>query len=202
MRKTLLIAMAAAVVLTAVAVAPTLAAKFNKKVEVGQKAPAYSGVNIDDTQKSTGDYKDAKAVVVCFTCNHCPVAVAYEDRFVAFATEYKARGVEFVAINCNVRPEDRLDKMKERAEKKGFTFDYLYDESQESAKAFGATVTPHLFVLDAEQNIVYMGAFDDSQKTENVKQNYIRDAVDAVLAGKTPEVTETRQVGCGIQYKK
>lgn len=200
MKKTLLIATATA--LAAAVVAPALAAKFNKVVEVGQKAPAFSGVNIDDTQKSIGDYKDAKAVVVCFTCNHCPVAVAYEDRFVAFANEYKPKGVEFVAVNVNTIPADRLDKMKERAEKKGFTFDYLYDESQESAKAFGATVTPHLFVLDGERNIVYMGSFDDSQNTANIKHQYVRDAVDAVLAGKKPEVAETRQFGCGISYNK
>ncbi|MEX0701686.1 MAG: thioredoxin family protein [Planctomycetales bacterium] len=200
MKKVLLIA-AATLTAAAFAVAPTLAAKFNKKVEVGQKAPAFSGVNIDDAQKSGGDYKDAKAVVVAFTCNHCPVAVAYEDRFVAFAKEYKEKGVEFVAINCNTQAADKLDKMKERAEKKGFTFDYLYDESQESGKAFGATVTPHLFVLDKDQNIVYMGSFDDSQNTEKVKAQYVRDAVDAVLAGTKPEVTETRQFGCGIGYK-
>lgn len=179
-----------------------VAGKFNKKLDIGDKAPGFEGIiGVDGESHSLGDYKKAKAVVICFTCNKCPVAVAYEDRFVKFTKEYKDKGVEFVAINVNRAEADGLEKMKERAEQQGFNFAYLYDESQESGRAYGATVTPHMFVLDKDRKVAYMGKFDDSQDTEKVKAEYVRDAVDSVLAGKPVEVTETRQVGCGIGYE-
>ena len=109
---------------------------------------------------------------------------------------------EIYAINVNNLPADRLDKMRERAEKKGFNFDYLYDSSQATGRAYGATVTPHLFVLDRNRKIAYMGAFDDAINPSKVQAHYIADAVDTLLAGKKPEVTETRQRGCGILYEK
>ena len=105
-----------------------VAGKFNKKLSIGDQGPGFENVEgIDDKKHSLGDYKDAKVVVLSFTCNHCPVAVAYEDRFVEFTKQYKDKGVAFVAINVNNLPADRLDKMRERAEKKGFNFDYLYE---------------------------------------------------------------------------
>jgi len=179
-----------------------LAGKYNKKLNIGDPAPTFRGlVGIDDKTHSLDDYRDAKVVVICFTCNHCPVAVAYEDRFIQFVKDYKDKGVAFVAINVNTIRADRLDKMKERAEKKGFNFDYLYDPSQKIGRAYGATVTPHLFVLDGQRRIAYMGAFDDSKNPNRVKHHYVKDAVDALLAGQTPPVTETRQFGCSIKYE-
>lgn len=169
-------------------------------VSVGDKAPDFKATGIDGKTYTLDGAKDAKAVVVCFTCNHCPVAVAYEDRFIAFAKEYEDKGVKFIAINVN--PES-MDEMKARAEEKGFNFPYTQDESGESAKAYGAQVTPHLFVVNAKDNkVVYMGAFDDNMDSDKAKTQHVKEAVEAVLAGKTPEVTKTRAVGCGIKIKR
>jgi peroxiredoxin len=168
-------------------------------VDVGDKAPGFKAIGVDGKEYTTDTFKDAKAVVVCFTCNQCPVAVAYEDRFIEFSKEYEDKGVKFIAINVN--PES-IDAMKTRAEEKGFNFPYTKDESGASAKAYGAQVTPHLYVVDKEGKIAYIGAFDDNQDESKAKKAYIEDAVDAVLAGKTPETTKTRAVGCGIRIKR
>lgn len=177
------------------------AGKFNSAVSIGDRAAEFNGiVGVDDKQYSLADYQDAKAVVVVFTCNHCPVAVAYEERLVALQQDYRARGVQVIAINVNNGVADRLDKMKERAASRGFNFPYLYDSSQESARNYGAAVTPHVFLLDGDRKIAYMGAVDDSQNSAKVSKHYLRDAIEAVLAGKQPEVTETRQFGCSVKY--
>jgi peroxiredoxin len=186
-----------------VVASPALAGKFNKVLSIGDAGPEFTDViGTDDKPHSLADYKSAKAVVVVFTCNHCPVAQAYEDRLMAVQKDYQAKGVKLVAINVNNNDADKLDAMKERAGIKGFNFPYLYDASQKSAASYGATVTPHVFVLDSQRKVAYMGAVDDSMSAGDVKQHHLRDALDAVLAGKPPEVTETRQVGCGIQYEK
>lgn len=191
--------------LVVAAAAPSAAqgGKFNRVLDVGDRAPAFKDlVGVDDRTHSLGDFKDAKVVVVCFTCNHCPVAAAYEDRFIQFTRDYKDKGVAFVAVNVNNIPADRLDRMKTRAEQKGFNFPYLYDPTQKIGRAYGAIVTPQLFVLDEDRRIAYMGAFDDSQNTEKVEKHYVRDAVDALLAGKKPPVAESRQFGCTIKYEQ
>ncbi len=181
-----------------------LAASFAiAEVKVGDKAPAFKdAIGVDDKTYSLDDFKDAKAVVVCFTCNSCPVAIAYEDRFTKFAQAYKGKDVRFVAINVNNRTSDKLEAMKQRAEQKGFTFPYLYDQTQKSARDFGARVTPHLYVLDADRNVAYIGAFDDSMNAGKVTKEFVKDAVDAVLAGETPKVQNTRAKGCGIKYER
>ena len=131
------------------------AGKYNKKLSVGDKAPGFEAITgIDDKSHSIGDYAKAKVLVLCFTCNTCPVAAGYNDRFVKFTNEYKDKGVEFVAINVNNDDDNKLDKMRERAQKSGFNFDYLHDSSQESARAFGATVTPQIFVLCKDRKVV------------------------------------------------
>lgn len=182
--------------LSAVAlVAPAFAAEL----EIGAKAPEFKGLpGVDGKEYSLDAMKDAKAIVVCFTCNQCPVAVAYEDRFVEFQKKYADKGVKFVAINANKASED-LAVMKTRAEEKGFNFPYIYDASGKSATEYGAKVTPHIFVLDAERKVAYVGAFDDSQTKPS--KTYVADAVDAILAGKKVEVTNTKAVGCGIRNK-
>lgn len=172
-------------------------------VKVGDPAPAWSGLpGVDDKQHALDDYRSAKLLVVVFTCNHCPVAKAYEDRLTALAKDYQDKGVQVVAINCNNLPADKLDKMKERAKEKGFTFPYLYDASQKTGRDYGARVTPHVFVLDAARKIAYSGAIDDNQTVKNVQASYLRDALDALLAGKTPSRPVTKAVGCGIKYEK
>lgn len=190
------------IVLGVVLAGAASAARFNKKVEIGQQAPSFEDLEgVDGKQHGLGDYEDAKIVVLAFTGNECPVAQAYEQRFKQLQEEYGEKGVVFVAINCNTEKYDNLEAMKKHAAERDFNFDYLSDPSQESGKAFGATVTPHLFVLDQDRKIAYMGAFDDNMLLGEVKHHYLVDAVNALLAGKDPEVTETRQKGCGIQYR-
>ncbi|MCO6458503.1 MAG: thioredoxin family protein [Pirellulaceae bacterium] len=167
------------------------------EVEVGAAGPDFKAKGVDGKDYSLDSSKGAKATVLCFTCNNCPVAVAYEDRFIEFAKKYGEKGVKFVAVNCNTTED--LDAMKQRAEEKGFTFPYIYDESGAAARGYGARVTPHLFVLDSNGKVAYRGAFDDSQS--NPSKKYVEDAVNAVLSGKSPAVSSTKAFGCGIKLK-
>ena len=177
------------------------AAKFNRKVDVGQKAPDWKDLKgTDDKPHSLADYKRAKVLVFTVTCNHCPVAQIYEERFNEFAKTYKEKGVEFVAVCCGQEPVDSFDEMKKRASEKKFTYPYLHDADQSVGRSYGASSTPQLFVLDGERKIAYMGAFDDNENASKVKHRYVLDAVDSLLAGSKPEVTETRPRGCGIVY--
>jgi peroxiredoxin len=171
--------------------------------EIGATAPEWKNLpGTDDKQHSLADLADAKAVVAVFTCNSCPVAIAYEDRLIALANEYKEKDVEFVAINVNNDESNALPAMKERAEEKGFPFAYLYDSSQQIARDFGATVTPHAFVLNEQRKVVYAGAIDDNQGDASaVKEQHLRAAIDATLAGQEPKVATVKPVGCGIKYE-
>jgi thiol-disulfide isomerase/thioredoxin len=170
--------------------------------EIGAAAPAWENLEgTDGKQHSLIDLADAKAVAVIFTCNSCPVAKAYEDRLVQLASDYKDKGVIFVAINVNNVEGDKLPAMKERAEEKGFNFAYLYDPSQQIARDYGATVTPHAYLLDAERRIAYVGAIDDNMDTSAVKEHHLRNAIDATLAGQQPKVADTKPFGCGIKYE-
>lgn len=193
----------AIVALITLAVAPSQAGKFNDKVSVGDAAPAWENLPGTDGEKhSLADLKDAKAVVVVFTCNHCPVAVANEDRLNALAKDYAEKGVKLVAISVSTMDSDKLPKMKERAAEKGFPFAYLYDESQEIGRQFGASTTPEVFVLDGERKIAYMGGLDNNaMDATRASEHYVRNALDAVLAGKKVEKSETKAVGCGITYE-
>lgn len=173
-----------------------------EEIKVGTKAPDWSGIiGIDDKEHAMADYAKAKLVVLVFTCNHCPVAVAYEDRLVALQKDYKDKGVQVVAVNVNNLPEDRLDRMKVRAKEKGFNFPYIYDSSQKIGHDYGAAVTPHVFVLDQERKVAYVGAIDDNMKVKEVKQHYLREALDALLEGKAPPVAHTKAFGCSIKYE-
>lgn len=164
-------------------------------VAIGDKGPAWTKLpGTDGKEHSLSDLKDAKVVVVAFTCNRCPVAIDYEDRFIQFAKDYQAKGAVFVAIDCS---GDTLDEMKARAQEKDFNFAFLADESQEIGKKFGAVTTPHVFILDKSRNVAYMGAFDNN-KANGIP--YVRNAVDALLDGKPVEVSKTQQFGCRIFY--
>jgi peroxiredoxin len=138
---------------------------------------------------------------VIFTCNHCPVAQACEDRFKQLTGDFKSRDVAVVAISVSRFAADDFPKMQARAKEREFNFPYLQDPSQEIGRKYGATNTPQVFVLNRERKIVYMGAFDDNWEfADEVQEPHARRAVEAVLAGKTPDVTETRPVGCSIEY--
>jgi peroxiredoxin len=173
-----------------------------KAIKVGDQAPDWKGLTgTDDKKHNLKDLEKSKAVVIVFTCNTCPVAQAYEDRLMKMASDYKDKGVSIVAINVNKDPRNDLDAMKQHAEKKGLTYAYLTDPSQQSAREYGATCTPHAFLLDGHRKLVYTGAIDDNMDADAVKQHSLQDAVDAVLAGKEPTVTTTKQFGCGIRYE-
>jgi peroxiredoxin len=172
------------------------------ELKVGAAAPDFKNlVGVDGQKHSLADYKDAKLVVVAFICNHCPVAQAYEDRLIALQKQYEPKGVQFVAVNVNNIPADRLDEMKKRAKDKGFNFPYLYDSTQKIGHDFGAAVTPHVFVLDKDRKVAYVGAVDDNMQADKAKKHYLDDALEALLAGKEPPKAQTKAFGCGIKYE-
>lgn len=194
---------ATAAVLGLALVASVQAGEFNKKLSVGDAAPTWEKVEgVDGKMHSLSDLKDKDVVVMVITCNHCPVAVAYEDRIINFTKKHASPDskVAVVAINVNNLEADKLPAMKERAKEKGFNFPYLHDASQKVGRAYGASVTPEFFVLNKERKIVYMGAMDDDMS--NPKTNYLEQAVTAALKGAKPEKTETRARGCGVKYEK
>lgn len=174
--------------------------------EVGDKATDFKLKNVDDKMISLSDYKDVKGYIVIFTCNHCPYAVAYEDRIIALDLKYKKLGYPVIAINPNnpeVQEKDSFDLMKVRAKEKGFTFPYLFDEGQKIYPQYGATKTPHVYVLEKTKkgNIVkYIGAIDDNHSDESaVKVKYVENAVDALLKNKEVSVKVTKAIGCSIK---
>lgn len=174
--------------------------------EVGDIATDFSLKNVDGKMVSLSDYKDAKGFLVIFTCNTCPYAKAYEDRIISLDKTYKSKGVPVIAINPNnpdVQAGDSFEKMKQRAAEKGFTYPYLLDEGQKVFPQYGATRTPHVYLLEktAKGNVVrYIGAIDDNyQDAAKVEDTFVEDAVDAMLAGKEIEVKTTRAIGCGIK---
>lgn len=183
-------------------VLPLFAGEFNTVLSIGDKAPAWNKLpGTDGKTHSLSDLKDKKIVVVVFTCNSCPVAADYEDRIIALANKY-ASDAAVVAINVNKVPEDSPEKMRERAEKKKFPFVYLFDETQQIARDFGAVGTPEFFVLSPERKIIYMGAMDDDSDPAKVKTNYVEAAIAAALEGKEPEKKETFFRGCRIRYAR
>jgi peroxiredoxin len=183
------------------AVAEAARAKFNKVLTIGDAAPDWTDLpGVDDKTHSLADYREAKVVVVVFNCNHCPVAKMYEERLAEFSRKHEQK-VQVVAINVSHNGADGLAKMKTRAVENRFPYPYLYDESQKSARSYGATVTPHFFVLDRNRKIAYMGAFDDNFDRDKVEKHYLADAVEALLSGNEPRVKESLQRGCAIDYE-
>jgi peroxiredoxin len=174
-------------------------------VKPGDKAIPFTLPGVDDKVHSLADYTDARAVVVIFSCNHCPYVRAWEDRMVRLQADYADKGVQLIAINSNdvtKYPEDSFPKMKQRTEEKGFNFPYLFDENQDVARQYGAERTPEVFLFDGAGVLQYHGAIDDNYDNPNaVKQRYLGDAVEAVLAGERPAITQTPPVGCTVKWK-
>ena len=174
--------------------------------KIGDIATDFSLPNVDGDMVSLGDFKDVKGFIVIFTCNTCPYSVAYEDRIIALDKKYKSRGYPVIAINPNdpaAIEGDELADMKVRAVEKGFTFPYLQDVGQQVYPLYGATKTPHVFVLqkEDEKNIVrYIGAIDDSSRNpKNVTKRFVEKSVNDLLAGKTLTITRTKAIGCSIK---
>lgn len=180
------------------------AGKYNPDRNIGDHFKGFTDLPATDGKKySLGDFAEADVLVIAFTCNSCPYATDYEDRFQAFHQKHaQNEDVAFIAINCNLVPADSLEKMKAKAKEEGFTFPYLFDESQQTGKALGALRTPECFVLNKDRDIVYMGAFDDSTNAAQVEKEYVANAVDATLRGEAPAIAETPPVGCLIRYKR
>ena len=177
--------------------------------QIGDVAADFNLKNINGKNISLADMKSAKGYIVVFTCNTCPYAVAYEDRLIALNKKYAAKGYPVIAINPNdpiTQPADTYDKMQAKAKEKDFNFPYLMDPNHVVTKQFGATRTPHVFVLQKTDkgNIVqYIGAIDsDTENTDPNKVNYLQNAVDAIASGKKPEVAITKAIGCNIKWKK
>jgi peroxiredoxin len=177
--------------------------EFNEVLSVGEKAPDFSDLpGIDGKKHGLIEYQSAKAVVIVFTSNQCPVAIDYEERLVALQEEFGKREVQLIAICSNFEPGNELELLKERAESQKFNFPYLRDDNQKIAQAYGATHTPHVFLLDGKRNIAYMGAIDDNEDPEKVAKPYLRDAIESVLEGKEPLMKEAQPFGCRIRYKR
>ena len=174
--------------------------------EIGDVIEDFELKNIDGNMVSLSDYKDAKGFIITFTCNTCPYAVMYEDRIIELDKKYASKGYPVIAImpnNVEVKPGDSFEAMQKRATTKGFTFPYLIDEGRAVYPKFGATKTPHMYVIQKTKKgmqVEYIGAIDDNyQDASAVKQKYVEDAVDALLEGKEVKEKETRAIGCSIK---
>lgn len=194
--------MSAAVVLAFVASAP------KSGYEVGDTVTDFKLKNVDGKTFSLSDVKDAKGFIVIFDCNTCPVSKKYNDRIKALNKKYMSKGYPVVAINPNspeVSSGDSFDDMVAYAKKKGYDFPYLYDESQQTVREFGATNTPHVFVLKkvgSALKVAYIGAIDNNTASaEDATERYVESAVDALLSGKDPSVTKTKAIGCSVKWK-
>ncbi len=174
-------------------------------LKYGDQAPEFTLPGVDGKTYRLADYKPKKAVAVIFSCNHCPYVKAYEDRMMALAREYAPKNVQFLVISSNdpvKYPEDSFANMVKRAQEKGYPFPYLYDETQQIAKAYGAQRTPEVFLFDSAMKLRYHGAIDDNvEDPAKVTKRYLKDALEAILAGREPATKETAPVGCTVKWK-
>ena len=176
--------------------------------KVGDAITDFSLKNVDGKMVSMSNYKNANGFIVVFTCNHCPFAKAYESRIMDLDKKYAAKGYPVIAINPNdpdKSPEDSYDNMIARAKEKNYSFPYVFDATQEVARAFGATRTPHVYVVekkDGKNILKYIGAIDNnSDEPEKVTERFVEDAVNALIAGKPVPTIETKAIGCTIKWK-
>lgn len=174
-------------------------------MELKDPAPDFSLKAVDGKSYSLKEFAGAKALVVIFSCNHCPYVKAYEGRMVAIQKDYLAKGVRFAVINSNDSakyPDDSFEEMVKRAKEQGFNFPYMSDQTQAVARKYGATHTPHLFVFDAARRLAYTGKIDDNWENPGaVRSHYLRDALDDILAEKPPRLPQTHAIGCTIKWK-
>ncbi|MBC2839124.1 thioredoxin family protein [Robiginitalea sp. SC105] len=179
---------------------------FSQGYAIGDKAADFALPAVDGNTVSLSDFPDARGFIVVFTCNTCPYAQAYEQRIEALNRQYASRGFPVIAINPNnpsIQPGDSFEKMKERAAQRGFTFPYLLDEGQEVYPRYGATRTPHVFLLERSGGdllVRYIGAVDDNyQDAKAVETPYVEAAVEALLSGRPVPMETTRAIGCSIK---
>ncbi len=176
--------------------------------EVGDKVADFKLKNVDGKMVSLTDYRNAKGVIVIFDCNTCPYSKAYNERIMSLNKKYAAQGFPVVAIQPNdpaISPGDSFDEMQKLAQKKGYDFPYLFDETQVVSKSFGATNTPHVFLLKkegADFKVAYIGAIDDNAKDASaVTKRYVEDAIEALKSGNAVPTNQTKAIGCTIKWK-
>ena len=173
-------------------------------IKLGTEAPPFELLGVDGADHSLDDYLGAKLLALIQYCNHCPYVLAWEDRLMALTRDYAGRDLRVVAFNSNDvarYPEDSFERMQERDRELDFPFDYLFDESQALARALGAEHTPEVFLFDEARRLRYHGAIDDSRDDKAVTRRYLHEAIEALLAGAEPPVTETEAVGCSVKWK-
>lgn len=185
---------------------PAVAGEYNKTVDIGQKAPDFSGIPAtykgQDTSISLSDVEE-EVVVLVFLGNHCPYVAAIEDHLNDFVDNYQGKSVKLIGVSVNDHPQDKLPQIKEWVKEKNSLYTYGYDESQEIGRKYGSSKTPEFFVLDKDRTIRYMGAmYRNPLKVEPGETNFVANAVDALLAGEEVEVKETPAIGCGVVYKR
>lgn len=190
-----------------VALAATTA--LGQGYKIGDKAMDFNLKNVDGKMVSMANNVDAKGFVVIFSCNHCPYVIAYEDRMIDLHNKYAPKGYPIIAINPNdpeIQPQDSYENMIKRANDKNFPFAYLLDKGQKVFPVYGATKTPHVYLLNKKGNdliVEYIGTIDNNyQDASKVTETYLANAIDDLLAGKKPSVTETKAIGCSIKIKK
>jgi peroxiredoxin len=177
------------------------------QLKLGEKAPMADAKmkSVDGQEVSIADVAGEKGTLVIFSCNHCPFVIAWESRIASIGNSYRKKGVGVIYINPNdpkQQPPDGYQQMQKRAKDRGFEFPYVVDATSEVARAFGATRTPEAFLFDKDGRLVYHGTIDDNyQSADNVKNHYLRDALEALLAGKDIELTQTKAVGCTIKWR-
>jgi thiol-disulfide isomerase/thioredoxin len=192
---------------------PVSAAEEPPTLPLGAKAPDFKLPGVDGKTYSVADFDKSPVLVIVFTCNHCPTAQAYEERIKSIVNDYRDKGVALVAISPNDPKSVRLDElgytdlsdsfeeMKVRAKHRQYNFPYLYDgDTEEASKKYGPRATPHAFVFDKLRVLRYVGRIDDSERPDRAKTRELRDAIDAVLAGRAPKVAQTGTFGCSIKW--
>ena len=179
------------------------------RYELGDIVDDFKLKNVDGKMVGLSDFKDAKGIILIFDCNTCPVSKAYNSRIIALNERYKGKGFPVITVNTNdpgMSPGDSFEEMVKRAENKNYDFPYLVDESQSIGKRFGATNTPHSFVLKregAQFRIVYIGAIDNSARDESkADRKYVEEAVEATIGGTQIVDPKTKAIGCGIKYRE
>ena len=173
-------------------------------LELGQTAPDFSLPGVDGRSWSPGDFADAKVLIIVFTCNHCPYVTGSQKQIDELYAEYAPKGVRMIAINSNEtegHPTDSFDHMVDRAKELNLQYPYVRDESQEVAWAYGALRTPHFYVFDADRTLQYTGRMmDNPRDTSKATTNELREALDALLAGRKPDKPLTNPIGCNVKW--
>jgi peroxiredoxin len=175
-------------------------------LKIGSTAPDFNLEGVNGKKYSLSSFADKEALIIIFSCNHCPYVQAYEGRIKQIQEDYKNKGVIVVAINSNEDvnyPDDSFDNMKKRATEQKFNFLYLRDEDQSVAQAYDATHTPEIFLFEKDRKLVFHGKIDDNwQEPNKVQNHYLKNALDELLEGKEISVPETFTIGCTIKWKR